>query len=237
MMKCYGYAVFLMIAWACVPTAKADDFGDIADQLAQIAKTESEIYTNTTDIVNTGKQQFDQSMSEWNAMTQSYGMKDSSSDQTARLWSADQWDSVLEQASGGNNSRFQELMQSYSSKYPILKDANQTINPAQLAGSTYTQEGQTYNAALSSSNYTYSDINTRIKKTEDLLSEVDDASKNQNQKAATDLNSRLVAEQNFNQLELLKTLSVQLQMDAMKNQKEYNNETLDKQFTHYQPTS
>lgn len=237
MMKDYRFALCLMFAIWCSAPAHADDLGDIADQLAQIAKTETDIYGNTMDIVKTGQQQYTQAMTEWTAMTQSYGMKDTSADQTARLWSADQWDSVLQQASGGNNARFQELMQSYSNKYPILKDANQTINPAQLAGKTYTEEGQTYNAALSSSNYTYSDINTRIKKTENLLAEVDDVSKNQNQKAATDLNSRLVAEQNFNQLELLKTLSVQLQMDAMKNQKEYNNETLDKQFTHYQPTS
>ena len=66
------------------------------------------------------------------------------------------------------------------------------------------------------------------------MHQVDDASKNQNEKAAIDLNSRLVAELGFIQLELLKLQSIHTQLVATKQQSDFNADTIDKQFTEYQ---
>ena len=109
------------------------------------------------------------------------------------------------------------------------------INEDKLVSTSYSQKGQTYKAALATSAYSYDDINNQIKKIETVLAQVDDAGKNQNEKAAIDLNSRLVAELGFIQLQMLKLQSIHTQMDATKNQGELNNDTVDKVFTEYKP--
>lgn len=218
--------------------AMADPIDDVLDILEQMEKMQAQMGVDTSNISSNTMNQLNEVKSEWEKLTQSYGMADTKADQNARLWSADDWNAVLQQASGGNNARLQELMQSYSALYPILKtEQGGTINPDKLVSTNYTQKGQTYNAALSTSAYTYDDINNQIGKVETLLADVDNTGKNQNEKAAMDLNSRLVAELAFIQLQMLKLQSIHTQMEATKNQSEFNEDTLDKQFTEYQLTN
>lgn len=200
----------------------------------QMQDTASSTQRNTVSIASNTAAQLKELRNEWQKLSQSYGMADAYGDQSARLWSSDDWNAVLQQASGGNSARLQQLMQSYSKMYPRLKKGGQPIDPETLTDTTYQQSGETYNAALSTSAYTYDDINNQIKKIESLLAQVDNTSKNQNIKSSMDLNSRLVAELSFIQLQMLKLQSVHTQMDATKNQAEFNADTLDKQFVNYQ---
>jgi hypothetical protein len=220
----FFFAAALLSNIACADGEDVPLLTEMIGQNAEMMGFQSSLMANTITVLATAQDQFSQTTKEWGDLTKTFGMADSDEDKAARLWSADDWKSVLEQASGGNNDRFQTLMKSYSDKYPTVK-TGQTINAAKLADTTYKEQSQTTNAALSSANYTFDDLNNRIKKTEELLAQVDDPSKNQNQKASTDLNSRLVAEQNFTQL------------DATKNQGEVNSDTMDKILTHYKSSS
>jgi len=224
---------------ANIACAEGEDIPFLTEMIGQNVEMmgfQSSLMANTITVLATAQDQFSQTTKEWGDLTKTFGMADSDEEKEARLWSADDWQSVLKQASGGNNDRFQTIMKSYSDKYPTVK-TGQTINTAKLADTTYQEQSQTTNAALSSANYTFDDLNNRIKKTEELLAQVDDPSKNQNQKASTDLNSRLVAEQNFTQLESLKLQSIHLQLDATKNQSEVNSDTVDKVLTNYKSSS
>jgi type IV secretion system protein VirB5 len=229
---------FRLLAFALfsITTATyADIFSDIFSILDRIENINHEIGGNTNNISQNTLDQLNELKSEWRKLSKAYGMSDNKVDQQARLWSANDWNDVLKQASGGNAQRFQELMHSYQSLYPTLEKGNtKVIDMTTLNANSYKQSASTYQAALGASAYTYNDINIRISKLETLLSQVDNESKNQNEKAAIDLNSRLIAELGFIQLELLKLQSIKLQMDATKNQSEFNNTTIDRQFTHYQ---
>ncbi len=215
-------------------SVQADPIDDVLNILEQMQDVQNKMSMDTGNIAGNTLNQLNELKDEWKKLSQSYGMGDNADDKSARLWSADDWTQVLEQASGGNNERFKQLMQSYSQTYPVLqKGQTGTIDPKKLVSDTYTQEGKTYNAALSVSAYTYDDVNNRVGKLETLLAKVDDANKNQNEKAAMDLNSRLMAELGFIQLEMLKLQSVHTQMEATRNQGELNADTRDKQFTNY----
>ncbi len=226
---------FIFCLLLCTTTTYADIFTDIFHILNRLENINQEIDSNTNNISQNTLGQLNELKSEWKKLTAAYGMSDSKLEQQARLWSANDWNEVLTQASGGNAQRFQELMRSYQSLYPTLeKGVAKPIDINLLNANSYKQSASTYQAALGASAYTYNDINSRISKLETLLSQVDNEGKNQNEKAAIDLNSRLTAEVGFIQLELLKLQSIKLQMDATKNQSEFNNTTIDRQFTHYQ---
>lgn len=230
-------AILSSFLWtANVYASGGDPLTEILDILEEMESTQTKMSNDTGNISTNTQDELNEAKSEWAKLSQSYGMSDTASDQSARLWSANDWTSVLQQASGGNNARFQQLMQSYSQMYPSLQ-TNQTtsIDPKTLVDTTYNQQGENYNAGLSASAYTYDDINDRINKIETLLAEVDDANKNQNEKAAMDLNSRLVAELGFIQLEMLKVQSIRTQVETTKDQSDLNDDTLDKQFIHYKP--
>ena len=228
----FGWGFFLTIG--VTTSVMADPIDDVLNILNQLLGVQTQMKTDTGNISTATQGLLDQTNKEWAALTKSYQMADTQDDKNARLWSADDWQSVLKQASGGNNERLQSLMTSYSNLYPTIKNGpSGQINEEKLVATTYTQEGQTYKAALATSAYSYDDINNQIKKIEAVLAQVDDAGKNQNEKAAIDLNSRLVAELGFIQLQMLKLQSIHTQMDATKNQGELNNDTLDKAFTDY----
>lgn len=153
-------------------------------------------------------------------------------DQSERIWSNENWQRVLEQASGGNSARFQELLKSYRDKYPALSQTQITsLNPNSLKTKTYQDNSRTNLAGLSVSEYTYNNVNDRIKKLQGLLNQIEQTP---NEKASLDLQARLLAEIGFVQLELLRLQSVQTQLTAMHNQGLTNGTTQDAGFVKWQ---
>jgi hypothetical protein len=231
------------LAMCLLPTvsAQADPISDALEILSKLYGVQTDMLKDTGNIADLNQKisdlseaQLKQLQDEWAALTKSYAMGDSESDREARLWSANDWQSVLNQASGGNNDRFQQLMKSYSEKYPTLASGGgANMNMDSLVKANYRDTGKTLNAAMATSEYAYNDVNARIKKLETLLAYVDDEGKNQNEKAAMDLNSRLVAELGFTQLEILKMLSIDMQMNAMNLQEQQNLDTINKQLLKY----
>lgn len=227
-----------------VPMGSADPLSDAADMLKALLalqgiQTDMLVDTGNIFDVNQAISEFSEAQlkqleDQWAALTKAYGMSSTNMEKEARLWSSDEWSAVLNQASGGNNQRFVQLMEAYADKYPILEPGGgQNMNTNALIKNNYTDKGKTLNAALATSEYVYNDINPRIKRLEDILAYVDDEGKNQNEKAAMDLNSRMVAELAFIQLEMLKMQSVNMQMNAIDMQNQHNLDTISKQFIKY----
>ncbi len=230
--------------------AFADDISKIIKALESIESSstnmeslQSEYFPNLQDIgqVTQDKviEQLGLSQEEWTALTKAYAMGSHANTPNAfsfdsntrytELWSADDWDDALKTVSGGNNSRYQELKAAYTTKNPTLLDnGGQTISAHQLTSNSYSQKVATVNTALAGSQYTYETHNQRVRNLQDLENMIDNTSLNANEKAAIDLNSRLVAEQSFILLDLLKQNSMQVQMQASDLQSDVNHETIEK---------
>lgn len=178
----------------------------------------------------------DETTAEWTALKAIYYMADTDADSDKHQWSDSTAElNALLSATGSDSTKFSGSIEHYSGLFPLLTDLTdpktEELDPSTLVNANYTQEGNTYRAALATSQYMYNNINTRISKIHELLGEVD--TKSVNPKAAIDLNTRLVAELAYVQLEMLKMQSVQMQMEASKNQGELNTDSLEKQFLSY----
>lgn len=156
----------------------------------------------------------------------------STSDQAERLWLNDNWQKLLQNASGGNAARFQELLKSYHDKYPMLAQTQITpFNSNTLKAKTYTDNARTNLAGLSVSEYSYNSVQDRIKKLQGLLNQIEQTP---NEKASVDLQARILAEIGFVQLELLRLQSVQTQLTATQNQGMTNGTTQDTEFVKWE---
>ncbi len=222
----------LLIVLAMLPCpAMASDVTEAAMLLVlqAIAGYDAFIQTYTDATSGTEKDELTEIKSEWAELSKNYGMSESEIERENRLWSADDWNNVLIAPSSGNPAKFNSLKKYYSTNYPLLSDSA-PLKLTQLSKNTYQNQNKTYNAALVTSAYSYDDINNRINKLDSILKEVDDTDKNPNVKAATDLNSRLVAEVGFIELEMLKMQSISTQMQATHNASDLNGDTIDQQF-------
>lgn len=226
------------------PIAHADNFSDIMDVLNQISGVEKDMYKlqntqgipNLQDINKYTQGQLDLNTQEWAALTKAYNMsKPTAHPIAAELWSADDWDGALKTASGGNSTRYQELKTAYATKNPTLTNHNtQNIDTNALVQNSYIQKADTANTALAASQYTYEDVNQRIRNLQDLIALIDDPAKNANEKAAIDLNSRLVAEVGLMQAQMLRLQSIQVQMQGVDAQDDVNHDTIEKRMLGYQ---
>lgn len=249
----------LLIFWCSmgfVPMAFADIYSDVAHMASDLAKMTDiqgqmhELQEQSTPDISSIKSfsedvsgWTEEQKSQWASLTKAYDMGshlytpnafefDSNSRYT-ELWSADSWDDALKAASGGNSSRYQELKAAYASKNPTLTSASSAIDSVELVKNSYTQKADVTNTALSAGQYTYEDINQRIRNLKDLLAMIDDPSKNSNEKAALDLNTRMQAEVGLIQVEMLRLQSIQAQMQASGMQDDVNHETIEKQLLGY----
>lgn len=204
---------------------------DILKMLGRIYGINLDQLTALKDVKNLNEALKEVSEKQLSAITGHYNMGNlynSAHEQSERLWTNDNWQSVLEHASGGNSARFQELLKSYGDKYPSLSGIQITpLNGNTLKAKTYQDNARTNLASLSVSECSYNGINDRIKKLQGLLNQIEQSP---NEKASLDLQARLLAEIGFVQLELLRLQSVQTQLTAMHNQGMTNGTTQDAGF-------
>jgi hypothetical protein len=249
--KCSAVLLVMCFSMGFVPSAMA--FGDDAGELAYLIKIYDE-QMKMYDLQDSSNgflgEQLDKVVEQmgidaehWSALTSAYGMSSSdlvdeafsSDDPSANYteqWSADSWDDALKEAAGGNSDRYETLKATYKQSNPTLLDDNnaETIDAKKLVDTGYKKRVETNNMALAASQTTYEDVNQRIRNLKELIKTIDQPEKNANEKAAIDLNSRLVAEVGLIQLEMLRLQSIQAQVDSSEQQDIINHETIEKQM-------
>ncbi len=204
---------------------------------------------DSTDSIDTSTKSIDKTTLEhWDAMKKKYDMTQETNysfeydvnnpnpnvqGQYTELWSPDDWNQALQTASGGNGTRYEQLKAAYEEKNPSLVNHSindEAVDADKLVKNSYTQVAQTTTAALAVSQHAYEDVNERIRNLKKIMSFIDDQNVNQNEKAAIDLNSRLVAELGLIQLEMLRLQGAQAQMQASEAQDAVNHATIEKQM-------
>lgn len=145
----------------------------------------------------------------------------SQTDLNRRLWSNDSWSDVLKMAGSGNAEQFALAQKAYAKLYPVVESNHigSTLKEGNLTRTYYQQQSSISRAALAASSYQYDDINHHIQVVHDILTKLESE---QSEKAALDLNARLVAELSFIQLDMLKQQILQTQLMATQTQRDVN---------------
>jgi hypothetical protein len=152
-----------------------------------------------------------------------------SNDLHHRQWSNDSWVDVLRESNTGHTSAFTNAQKNYEHLYPVL--SSNRIAPSRhknnLTRTHYEQSSHISRAALAASSYSYDQINQHIKNVHDILNLLE---KQPTEKASIDINTRLVAELGFIQIEMLRQQTIQNQIMATRSQGEVNGMSDQAQF-------
>lgn len=155
---------------------------------------------------------------------------------SARQWSNGSWLDVLAGKNTGSSSAFADAQKEYEKMYPLVGSGSIATSRTNggLARTYYQQSSQISRAALAASSMGYDKINDHIQRLHDILAELE-KEPNKSEKAAIEINARLVAELGFIQLELLRQQTIQNQLAAMQSQGNVNGMSDEANFMKWNP--
>lgn len=127
-----------------------------------------------------------------------------------RSWQspAAQWENALRNLSGGDEQRYQSLVQAYEKNHPQLDDTRIQHDMSTDASTRFKEDKAVNRAVQVQTTDAYNDINKHIKSLQALSKNIEETT---NTKGAIDLNSRLITELGFIQL-------MQVRLQALSNQ-------------------
>ena len=252
MKKCSTIILAMGLGFGVVPSAMAsfDPIEELTElaELIKIYNEQKKMYdtmVSSNDFLegqlNTTIDQLGIETDHWEAIQKIYNLSLTDGEQglisldsnveNTELWSSSEWDDALQDASGGDNNRYKELRAMYKTNNPNLRDNDASaIDIDQLDQAGYENRIDTTNKELAASQYTYEDIDNRVKNLKTLMKMIDKPELNTNEKVAIDINSRLVAEIGLIQVEMLRMQSIQAHADAEEKQEMINHETIEKKM-------
>ncbi|HHS8321919.1 TPA: type IV secretion system protein [Legionella anisa] len=143
-----------------------------------------------------------ESIKNYNSGSYGYGnLTNSLSDLNNRQWSPNTWDDALQNISGGNPARYQELVKAYQQNHITLDEASYLKGATQERLNTYKQNKAVNRAVSVQATYAFNEVNAHLKAIHNLSMTIDKAP---NTKSAMDLNSRILAELAYIQVENLR---------------------------------
>lgn len=121
------------------------------------------------------------------------------------------WQDALQNLSGGNSSRYKELVAAYEKNHPTLDEASfkASTSPAQAA--RFKEDKAVNRAVLVQTTESYNEINKHMEALHKLSKQIEHST---NTKGAIDLNSRLLTEIGFIQLMSLRLQALMSQQAA-----------------------
>lgn len=223
-----GAVLMPIRGFAMVPVV---DAGAIANMIKQLAALKQQYQQM--------RQSYDMARNQWNTAkgiqniihdTSSghYGIgqfMNSDSDIKNLQWSPSSWQSALQSASGGNSARYNQLADAYKQQHPSLTEDNYAKYANNAQAKRYVNQVQTNRAASANATYVFNDINNRIQSVAKILKKIEDDKLNPNTKSAIDLNSRLLGELAYIQLEELKMQSLLNQQMVARSENEVDEQT------------
>lgn len=190
------------------------------------------------DQYNLMKQQYDNSQSRLSEIQKvrgnsegNYGfgnLLDGQEYKAKREWSPDNWQDALKGLSGGNPERYKELVDQYNSaNKKTLSESDFDKGESAENGEIYQAQIQSNRTASVTATYAFNDIKNHIEHIEAISQKIESAP---NQKAATDLNTRMNAEIAYTQVEVLKQLALMNEQTAERNSERIKYETANAKF-------
>lgn len=187
-----------LLAMLFAPMVNADlmgveDTALLANAVKQLEQLQDQ-YKLLNNSYNTAKSQLDGIEKLKGLNSGSYGFGDLNNGlDNLKGWqsSADNWEDTLKNISGGNQTRYNELVRAYESAHPTVTEAELTKGASPARAAQFKQSRALNKAATVETTAMFNEINQRLKSIHTLSGKIDTAP---NTKSAVDLNSRLVAE-------------------------------------------
>lgn len=219
-----------------IPNAFADgwpvfDLAAYTNALSQIRHLETQIsemknlshisgeqLTGIHNILQSTKDQLDFYQKTFSGINKYHQKFNSAEDLKRRQWSS--WNEILQGANAGQ-SAFNDAKTRYEQLFPVVpvEKVNFGHDKRGLKRAYYEQSQKVSRSALAASEVSFNGINAHLKALHELLNTAQEAD---TEKKAIDLNTRLVAEIGFIQIEMMRQQAVQNQLMAMKSQSNVN---------------
>lgn len=191
---------FSTAANAMLPVVDAGAIGNLVKNYMQLEKQ----YTLLQNTYQNEQQELNQTKALTNDAQGHYGFggfMNGAQDLQQREWSPDNWKGALQGLSGGNPARYQELVHTYQQDHPSLSSSEYQKGASEAQSKVYSQDVQVNRATMVNSTYAFDTIKTHLTTIHALSEKIDQAP---NEKAAIDLNARLLAEVAYIQTQELK---------------------------------
>lgn len=214
-------ACFLIAAMGISSASHADILGVEDAQLILLAMKQlgelQEQYRVLSDTYQTARNQLD-NLNQLKSMNSGhYGFGDfNNSLDSLQSWQSpvSTWQDALQNLSGGNQQRYQALMDAYEKNHPALDEASysQFTTPANVM--RFKEDKAVNRAVMVQTTESYNEINKHMEALHKLSQQIE---KTPNTKGAIDLNSRLITEIGFIQLMSLRLQALISQQAAQEN--------------------
>lgn len=140
-------------------------------------------------------------------------------EQNARKWSASEWAEIV---SGGNGSRYQELLEDYQKAHPTLSTSEASDGMSAENATDYKQQVETNQAASSQATYAFNNTNSHLDTINQLSEKINEET---DTKHIQDLTARMNAEIAYLQVEIIKGIAVMNQQMAQQQATEIHDKT------------
>ncbi len=202
------YSASLHTAYAAWPVIDVTAIAKLVQQIEEMKKQYDML-----------KQQYDEMVATKNAVTGSYGMsllENSPLDMQGRRELPGTWQEITSlQSSGVLPGVFTKTQEAFKNMLPNIDVKLFSQDPNNRNAASYKLSTDNTRAAFSATDAIYNKIQDRLKTIETLTQEID---KTANVKNATDLNSRIAAENGFLNIDMARLSSLQLSLQtAMQN--------------------
>ncbi|HAT7877852.1 TPA: hypothetical protein JBD49_03805 [Legionella pneumophila subsp. pneumophila] len=214
-------ACFLIAAMGISCASHADILGVEDAQLILLAMKQlgelQEQYRVLSDTYQTARNQLD-NLNQLKSMNSGhYGFGDfNNSLDSLQSWQSpvSTWQDALQNLSGGNQQRYQALMDAYEKNHPALDEASYSrfTTPANVM--RFKEDKAVNRAVMVQTTESYNEINKHMEALHKLSQQIE---KTPNTKGAIDLNSRLITEIGFIQLMSLRLQALISQQAAQEN--------------------
>lgn len=158
------------------------------------------------------KEQYEELKQQYEAVTGHYGWgnwENTAEDLTqSHEWAAGDWASALKGMAGGNPERYQELLGQYKEEHVAMSTDDYAKGSDKQLAKSYGSQVKTNQASATTATYEFNDINKHLKMLYQLGQSIEDEEKNNNLKAALDLNSRIEVEIGYISVEELRMQTV-----------------------------
>ncbi|CZG79679.1 type IV secretion system protein [Legionella pneumophila serogroup 1] len=214
-------ACFLIAALAISGASHADIFGVEDVQLIALAMKQlgelQEQYRVLTDTYQTARSQLD-NLNQLKSMNSGhYGFGDFNNGlDTLQSWQSpvSTWQDALQNLSGGNQQRYQALIDAYEKNHPALDESSYARFTTPANTIRFKEDKAVNRAVLVQTTESYNEINKHMEALHKLSQQIE---KTPNTKGAIDLNSRLITEIGFIQLMSLRLQALISQQAAQEN--------------------
>ncbi|HCX3504794.1 TPA: hypothetical protein OZL71_001246 [Legionella pneumophila] len=212
---------FLIAALSISGASHADILGVEDAQLIVLAMKQlgelQEQYRVLTDTYQTARSQLD-NLNQLKSMNSGhYGFGDFNNGlDTLQSWQSpvSTWQDALQNLSGGNQQRYQALIDAYEKNHPALDESSYSRFTTPENAMRFKEDKAVNRAVLVQTTESYNEINKHMEALHKLSQQIE---KTPNTKGAIDLNSRLITEIGFIQLMSLRLQALISQQAAQEN--------------------